>query len=173
MPVIPCPSPPPQPVHGVVQFDAGEFVAAWPDFTGLRNPQMANAFSLATLVMDNSCCSIVSDANQRMALLYMLTAHVAFLVYGSNDGAVPPNIVPPPGIVGRINAAAEGSVSVQAQYSSEVGQSEAWYIQTKYGAMFWQATVNFRTMHYIGAPETGPNGPGFPFQQWGGFPDFE
>lgn len=171
MPVAPCPSPCPPPVRGIVVFDPAEFVAAWPDFTGLHNAQMANAFSLATLVLNNSCGSIVSDANQRMALLYMLTAHVAFLVYGSNDGT-PGGIVPPPGIVGRIASATEGSVSVQAEYSSEVGQSEAWFIQTKYGAMFWQATSYLRTMHYIGAPDSGPNGPGFPFQ-WGGFADFE
>lgn len=172
MPVAPCPTPCPPEVRGIVVFDPAEFIAAWPDFTGLRNPQTANAFSLATLVLNNSCGSIVSDATQRMALLYMLTAHVAFLVYGSNDGATPPNIIPPPGIVGRINAAAEGSVNVQAAYSSEVSQSEAWFIQTKYGAMFWQATSFLRTMHYVGAPDCGPNGPGFPFQ-WGGFADFE
>lgn len=173
MPVTPCPSPPPQPVHGVVTFDNAEFIAAWPDFTGIAPSSNQNAFNLATLLLDNSCGSIICDANQRMSLLYMLTAHVAFLVYGTNDGGSPPIIVPPPGIVGRINSATEGSVSVQAQYSSEVGQSEAFFIQTKYGAMFWQATSSVRTMHYVGAPQCGPNGPGFPFQPWGGFPDFE
>jgi Protein of unknown function (DUF4054) len=166
MPVIPCPSPPPQPVHGIVQFDAPEFVAVWPEFTGLTNGQMSNAFNLATLVLNNSCRSRVGDANTRLTLLYMLTAHVLFLVSGTNDGAG--TIVPPPGVVGRIAQAAEGSVSVAAEYSSEVSQSEAWFIQTKYGAMFWQATAQYRTMHYVGAPLTGPNGPGYPFQPWGG-----
>lgn len=166
MPVIPCPSPPPQPVHGIVQFDAPEFVAAWPEFTGLTNGSMANAFSLATLILNNSCRSIVGDANKRLALLYMLTAHIAFLVYGTNDGAG--NIVPPPGVVGRIASATEGSVSVQAEYSSQVSQSEAFFIQTKYGALYWQSTSQIRTMHYVGPPLCGPNGPGFPFQPWGG-----
>lgn len=171
MPVVPCPTPAPQPVHGIVQFDPAEFAAAWPAFAGLANIQMANAFSLATLVLNNSCGSIVGDANQRMALLYMLTAHVAFLVYGANDGT-PGGIIPPPGIVGRIASATEGSITVQAAYSTEVRQSEAWFIQTTWGAMFWQATSQFRTMHYIGAPQCGPNGPGFPFA-YGGFADIE
>lgn len=170
MPVVPCPVPAPQPVHGIVQFDAAEFAAAWPDFVGLCDGQTAGAFSLATLILNNSCDSAVCDANQRMALLYMLTAHITFLAYGTNDGMG--NVVPPPGVVGRIASASEGSISVQTAYSTEVSQSEAWFIQSKYGAMFWQVTSPFRTMHYIGAPDSGPNGPGYPFQPWGGLPDY-
>ena len=170
MPVVPCPSPCPPITRGVVVFDAQEFIDAWPDFTGITNGQMATAFNLAQLVLNNSCGSIIEDANVRLTLLYMVTAHVAFLLYGTNDGAG--NVVPPPGIVGRINAAAEGSVSVQAEYASEVSESLAWFSQTKYGAMFWQATAQYRTMHYIGAPESGPNGPGGPFG-WQGFTQIE
>ncbi len=165
MPVVPCPSPCPPITRGIVQFDTVEFVAAWPEFTGLTNGSMQNAFNLATLLLNNSCGSIVQDANVRLMLLYMLTAHVAFLVYGTNDGAG--NVTPPPGIVGRIASATEGSVTVAAEYSSEVSQSEAFYIQTKYGAMFWDATSLYRTMHYIPAPSFGPNGPGFPFGFFG------
>lgn len=164
MPVIPCPNPIPQPVHGVVQFDNTEFTGQWPEFTGISSSRNQNAFNLATLLLNNSCGSIVCDANQRMTLLYMLTAHVGFLVNGTNDGAG--NVNPPPGIVGRIASATEGSVSVAAEYSSEVGQSEAFYIQTKYGAMFWDATSYLRTMFYTPAPNHGPNGPGFPWGDW-------
>lgn len=169
MPVIPCPTPCPPIVRGIVEFSAPEFVASWPEFTGLTNAAMQNAFNLATFLLNNSCASLVQDANRRLVLLYLLTAHVAFLNSGTNDGAG--NVTTAPGIVGRIDTAAEGSVSVGASYSSEVGQSEAFFIQTKYGAQFWQMTAQYRTMHYIGPPSFGPNGPGFPWQT--GFTEIE
>ena len=164
MPVIACPTPAPQPVHGVVQFDNAEFIAAWPEFTGIPSGKNQNAFNLATLLLNNSCGSIVCDANVRMTLLYILTAHVGFLVNGTNDGAG--NVNPPYQVVGRLASATEGTVTAATEYSSEVGQSEAFYIQSKYGAMFWQMTAQYRTMHYIAPPSFGPNGPGFPFQEW-------
>lgn len=158
MPVVPCPTPAPQSVHGVVVFDSAEFVALYPDFTGLINGTMQNAFNIAVFILNNSCCSAVSDANQRLILLYVLTAHVLILNAGTNDGAG--NVTPAQGIVGRIDSAAEGSVSVSASYSSTVSESEAYFIQTKYGAQFWQMTSPYRTMHYVGPPSFGPNGPG-------------
>ncbi len=161
MPVIPCPTPRPQPVHGIVQFDSAEFVALYPDFTGLTNGRMQTAFNDAVFLLSNSCCSAVRDANERLILLYKLTAHVLLLNDGTNDGAG--NTTTPQGIVGRIDSAAEGSVSVSAQYNATVGESEAFFIQTKYGAQFWQMTASYRTMHYIPPPSFGPNGPGFPF----------
>lgn len=164
MPVIPCPTPAPQPVCGVVQFNNAEFIAAWPEFTGISPGQNQTAFNFATLLLNNSCGSLVSDANIRMSLLYMLTAHVGFLINGTNDGAG--KITPPYQVVGRLANATEGSVSTGIEYSSEVSQSEAFYIQSKYGAMYWQITSVYRTMYYVGAPLSGPNGPGFPFQDW-------
>lgn len=161
MPVVPCPSPCPPPTLGIVQFDPVEFVAVYPEFTGLTNAAMQNAFNDATFLLNNSCGSAVCDANQRMALLYTLTAHVLLIDKGTNDGAG--NVTPAQGIVGRIDTAAEGSVNVSAQYNDEVTQSEAYFIQTKYGAKFWQQTAPYRTMHYVGPPSFGPNGPGFPF----------
>jgi hypothetical protein len=119
------------------------------------------AFNDATFLLNNSCASAVQDANQRLILLYTLTAHVLLIDRGTNDGAG--NVTSPQGIVGRIDSAAEGSVNVSAAYSSEVTQSEAYFIQTKYGAKFWQQTAQYRTMQYVGAPSFGPNGPGFPF----------
>ncbi len=164
MPVIPCPTPAPQPVHGIVQFDNAEFIAAWPEFTGISSARNQVAFNFATLLLNNSCGSLVCDANVRMSLLYILTAHIGFLINGTNDGAG--NVNPPYQVVGRLASATEGSVTAAVEYSSEVSESEAFYIQSKYGAMFWQMTAQYRTMHYIGPPSFGPNGPGFPFQDW-------
>lgn len=162
MPVVPCPTPCPPITRGVVQFSAPEFVALYPEFTGLTLAQQQNAFNDAQLLLDNTCGSAVQDANKRLILLYTLTAHVAFLLCGTNDGAG--NVNPPPGVVGRINSAGQGSVNVGAEYSSDVGESEAYFIQTKYGAKYWQQTVGYRLGgHYIPPPQCGPNGPGFPF----------
>lgn len=161
MPVVPCPSPCPPITRGIVQFDDAEFIAIYPEFTGIDSAAAQTQFNGATLLLNNSCASRVQDANKRMQLLYMLTAHLCVLNTGTDDGAG--DATPPQGIVGRIDSAGEGSVDVTAEYASEVSQSLAFFSQTKYGAFFWQATKAYRTMHYIGAPECGPNGPGFPF----------
>lgn len=158
MPVIPCPTPCPPVVRGVVQFSAPEFVALYPEFTGLTNGVMQNAFNDSIFLLNNSCASAVQDANARLILLYKVTAHVLLLNAGTNDGAG--DTTTPQGVVGRVDSAAEGSVSASAQYNAIVGESEAFFIQTKYGAQFWQMTASYRTMHYIGPPSFGPNGPG-------------
>lgn len=161
MPVVPCPTPCPPITRGIVQFSGAEFVASYPEFTGVPAPAAQTQFNGATLLLNNSCASRVQDANKRMALLYMLTAHLCALNTGTNDGAG--NVTEAQGIVGRISDATEGTVSVGAEYASEVGQSLAFFAQTKYGAFFWAATASYRTAHYIPAPDCGPNGPGFPF----------
>lgn len=168
MPVVPCPSPCLPVVRGIVQFEATEFNTLYPNFAGLDAGVEQTAFNDAQFLLNNSCASRVQDANQRLILLYKVTAHVLILNAGENDGNG--NVTTPQGIVGRIASAAEGSVNVASEYSSTVGQSEAFFIQTKYGAQFWQMTAQYRTMHYIGAPSFGPNGPGYPFEVWGGGP---
>ena len=161
MPVIPCPSPCPPPTVGVVQFSSDEFNVLYPEFAGLNPTVQQNSFNDATLLLNNSCNSYVFDANQRMSLLYTLTAHCLLIDRGTNDGQG--NVTPAQGIVGRIDNASEGSVSVSASYNSDVSQSEAYFIQTKYGAKFWEQTAYIRTATYIGAPSVGPNAPGFPW----------
>jgi uncharacterized protein DUF4054 len=163
MPVTsPCPTPTPI-VPGIATFAYGEFTGIYPEFNGAAQGACSNNFTLATILLSNCCGSIVKDPNVRLSLLYMLTAHITFL-----NTPCPANNNQPNGIVGRIDSAAQGSVNVTAEYSSEVSQSEAYFIQTKYGAQFWQSTAGYRTMHYIPAPSTGLNGPGFPWQV-GGF----
>lgn len=164
MPVVPCPSPCPPITTGVVQFSSAEFVALYPEFTGIPLAAQTNAFNDATTLLDNTCGSAVQDANKRMAFLYMLTAHECFLESGSNDGAG--NIVPPPGanIVGRVANASEGSVSAAVEWDGTGSPSQAYFLQTKYGAKFWQRTATYRMAFYVSPPSSGPNGPGFPFQ---------
>lgn len=171
MPVVPCPSPAPQPVHGVVNFDATEFLATYPEFTGINTAQptaLGNDFVGATFLLDNSCCSRVQDANQRMFLLYLLTAHIAAIMQGTNDGAG--NVVPPLGVVGRISDASEGDVSVSSQWEAPPNANQAYFVQTKYGAEYWTMTARYRTAIFLPAPPSaynplwgygiGPWGPG-------------
>lgn len=132
---------------GVVVFDSAEFLAIYPEFTGADPTALGFNFALATLNISNCCGSPVPDPNVRQSLLYLLTAHITALFTPSaqNNNA-------PPGIVGRISNATEGSVSVGAQFPST--PESAWFDQTKYGAQFWAITAVFRTMHYIPAPIT-------------------
>lgn len=155
MPVIPCA--PSAPVLGIAQFSAAEFVAAYPEFAGFGTggppptsaPIPAANFSLATMLLANSCGSRVVDANQRLSLLYLLTAHMTFLSNGTNDGGTPPIILPAPGIVGRIATATEGAVSVGAEFEAPPSASQAYFIQTKYGALYWTLTARYRTAIWI------------------------
>jgi len=137
-----CPPVPTVNQRGVVRFVKAEFIAAYPAFATLTDDQLQTAFGVATIFLNNSCCSIVEDAPTRQLLLYMLTAHVSALIYGENGTA-------PSGIVGRVNNAREGSVSVGAEYAAEMSMSEAYFSQTPYGAMFWQATTVYRMGGYI------------------------
>lgn len=159
MPVSPCPSPTPQPQRGVVTFDAADFKTKYPAFASVDDALLQGDFDVATFFLNNSCCSIVKDAPTRERLLYVVTAHVAALLQGENG-------LPPSGMVGRVSSGTEGSVSASSEYAKDMSMSEAYFTQTKYGAMFWQATMGFRNFHYVPAPNAGCIGRGGPF----GFP---
>lgn len=151
MPVIPCA--PVAPVYGIVQFSATEFLAAYPEFTGINTAApaaLANNFGMAQILLNNSCGSRVRDANQRLILLYMIVAHLTLLLQGSNDGAG--NVQPPVGIVGRIASAAEGAVNVASEFDAPPNANQAFFIQTKYGALYWTATARYRMFIYMAPP---------------------
>lgn len=253
MPVVPCATV--QPVFGIVDYSAAEFLASYPEFTGINNASpasLANDFVGATFLLNNTCCSRVQDANQRLFLLYLLTAHIATIFQGVNDGGIGspvfagsvsisgstlavvsvtsgallpgaslydgpgvgpgnvipgsvviasqsggtpggvgtytlvgsvgtvapenmivpgvPNVSPPLGIVGRINQAAEGDVSVSSEWQAPPNASQAYFVQTKYGAQYWTMTAKYRTAQFLPAPPhaynplagygIGPWGPG-------------
>ncbi len=151
MSVIPCA--PSTPVLGIVTFTPAEFVAAYPEFTGITNAAMTQNFSIAQLLLNNSCGSRVRDANNRQTLLFLLVAHLTLLSSGSNDGAG--NVQPPVGIVGRIDTATEGAVSVSAQFDAPPNASLAYFEQTKYGALYWVLTARYRNFMYVAPPSNG------------------
>jgi hypothetical protein len=157
---------------GVVTFndptDYENFVAAWPMFAGLTYPQLNQCFIQAQVYLNNTQSSRVLQIEDRQPLLWMLTCHIAKLFYGTNDGNG--NISGPSQIVGRVNTATEGSVSVGADMPG-VTASSAWYMQTQWGAMYWQATAKYRTARYMRGQSGNAPRPVFPMVGWGGSGD--
>lgn len=128
----------------IVQFNLAAWRALYPEFAAVTDQQVNDCFALATLYQRNDGNGPVDDGTIALSLLNLLTAHVVQLRYGSS-------ITPATGVVGRISNATEGSVSASADYPG-VTPSQAWYVQTSYGAAWWQATAAYRTMHYIPGP---------------------
>lgn len=122
-----------------VVFVPDDFKAAYPAFAAVPDAALEHYFELATLYLSNSACSVVQDLGKRKALLWMLVAHIAQLSGALNGGQTGP--------VGRTSSATEGSVSVS--FSFPENPNSAWFDQTPWGAMFWQATLKYRTMRYF------------------------
>ena len=122
---------------GVVEFDATEFRELFPVIQA-SDAQLSMFFQMAEGFLDNTECSIVSDLDARKNLLYMLVAHIATL----NDQVESGNSV-----VGRVASASEGSISISLDYGT-MGNNERWYLQTPYGANYWQMTKRYRSFLY-------------------------
>lgn len=138
----------------VVAFDPAGFVARYPEFASVLPATLSSYFTEATLYLNNTPSSRVSDPAQLALLLNMVTAHIAALYGGTNGEAASP-------LVGRVNAASEGSVSVGVAMDGVPGTA-AWFMQTKYGASYWQATARFRTMRYVPGSSSPAGFCGFP-----------
>jgi hypothetical protein len=129
----------------VATFSFSAWQSAYPEFstTVITSAQAQNYFNIATIYFRNDGGGPVQDPTMQLTLLNMLTAHVAFLAVGNNNGPSSAS----QGIVGRISSATQGSVSVSAELSN-VPQAAAYYAQSEYGWTFWNATAPFRTMNY-------------------------
>lgn len=137
----------------IVAFDYAQWIATFPEFAVTVNPTQAQSyFNLATSIHRNDGGGPVNNEAQQLTLLNLVTAHIAAMFS-------PPACGTPSGLVGRINSATEGSVSVQAAYSNNVSEQMAWFIQTKYGAMYWTAAAPYRTMRYLPNKNRGVVGP--------------
>lgn len=142
-------------VPGIVTFDPAAFIAAFPAFTQVPAPALTANFNLATLLLDNSTCSVVQDAPTRAQLLNLITAHITALLNGVNGE-------PPQGVVGRVSSATEGSVSVQTEMLTQT-ESAAYWNQTQWGALYWRTTAQYRTARYF--PPCDSDTP-FPWGSW-------
>lgn len=130
----------------IVTFDPAAFTARYPEFASVQSTVLGLYFAEATMHLDNTDSSRVSDVGQRTVLLNMLTAHIAAMNgCGANGQGAS-------GMVGRINSASEGSVSVSSEYAAPTNGTMAWFIQTPYGAAYWAATASYRTMQYVAYP---------------------
>ena len=123
-----------------VAFDPAAFKARYPEFSVVSAPVLSGCFAEAGLYLSNTDTSPVQDLVRRAMLLQMLTAHIAFLGGAlSGDGQARP--------VGRVSTASEGSVSAGFEYTTP--GTQAWFVQSQYGAAAWQALLPYRSFRYI------------------------
>ncbi|MDR3534021.1 MAG: DUF4054 domain-containing protein [Rhodopila sp.] len=134
---------------GTVAFDYAFWQAQYPQLAASVPPAQALGFwAQAGLYLDNTGCSPIVDATpygKRAIILYMITSHIAALFATINGNAPSP-------LVGRINSASEGSVSVQTDVGDLPGSAQ-WFAQTPYGFAAWQAMAPYRTALYIAPPQ--------------------
>lgn len=124
-------------MSGVVVFDPAEFRLLYPSISA-TDEQLEMYFAMAETFLDNTECSIVKDLDARKTMLYLLVAHIALLSQQAENGNP---------VVGRISNATEGTVSVGLDYGT-MGNNERWYLQTPWGAMYWQMSKKYRSMVY-------------------------
>ena len=138
---------------GVVVFDPAAFKVTYPEFGAVADDTLQAKFNLTPVYLNNTDSSLVSDPVQRAILLNMLVAHLCALSgLNASGGAGAAQA----GMVGRITSATEGTVSVSSDFDN--GQpSSAWFTQTQYGAMYWQAIAPYKTMHYMPGRSNAPN----------------
>lgn len=135
----------------IATFDADAFKVTYPQWSGLPNPQLQDYFDIATLYWRNDGTSPAKTVAIQSMLLNLLTAHITQLSAGVDGKGAS-------AVVGRINSASEGSVSVGADYPATA--SNAWFLQTPFGASFWQATAAYRMLTYMPGPTRFGNGLG-------------
>ena len=123
-----------------VVFDTGRFLARFPEFENVADEQLQALFNEATLYLDNTDASLVTNVAAREALFMLLVAHLAQLNFGSKTSPATP-------LVGRVTSVSEGSVSISGDAPALPGTA-TWHGLTKYGISYWQATAPWRTMHY-------------------------
>lgn len=132
----------------IVTFDFANWLALFPQFgvttptfTALTEQQVTQVIlPLAEQYVRNDGGGPVCNPATQIQLLNLMVAHIAQLLFGSSTQPLSP-------LVGRISNASEGSVSVGTDFPTT--PSNAWFVQTQYGAMFWQLSLPFRLGRYI------------------------
>ena len=133
----------------IVVFVPADFKAAYPEFAAISDARCTVMFTMAAqAILDNTDNSPVMALDYRTQLFYLLVAHLLTLFAVAADGSERP--------VGRVDTATEGSVSVGFAYELPPGSAmAAWFNQTKYGALYWMMTAQFRSMKYFVAGDSG------------------
>lgn len=142
-----------------VTFNYALWQAMFPELGAIPITAATGYFMRASILFANPS-RVVSDPNNLLTLLNLLTAHIAALNNQGQGQQSPGSPLDPTNPVGRISNATEGSVSVQTQNDYPPGTPQ-WYQQTRYGSEFWTATAQYRTMRYErGQLQPGAVGPG-------------
>lgn len=146
-----------------VTYSYADWIASFPEFAGCSEPQGQAYFNRAATIFANDLANPAYAAQGAAGfkiVFYMLVSHVAWL-NAPRDASGNPSATGQPAspIVGRINSASEGSVSVQADMgdANAGSPSQAWYMQTRYGAEFWAATALQRAATYMANPLVMPD----------------
>jgi hypothetical protein len=132
-------------VPGVVTFVVADFQSQYPAFASTPTGLLTQYFTMAESFLDNTPHSVVQDLDRRTQLLYLITAHIAFL-FGRAAGDDGQNAA----IVGQMTSGSEGSVSVA--FAASANRSAAFWMMSIYGAMYWQMVLPYRSFRYAPAP---------------------
>jgi hypothetical protein len=155
-------------VGAVATFDYPTWIASYPQFNNCTSLQGQGWWNRAGLILNPDGGSPVATVNELSALLYLLTSHIGWL-NAPRDALGNPAATGtlPPAVVGRISSASQGSSSASIEWNGSGSPSEAWYIQTPFGAEYWNATAKYRTMRYRANPTFVPTA-AFPGPIWRG-----
>lgn len=150
---------------GPVNFNYATFVAAYPEFQNLTEPQLKNYFEMTDAFFANDTSNPAfgsgvdgSGVDRMTRLAYLLTAHVAKLMAPRDAAGNPSATGAAAGTIGQMTSASEGSVSVGfAEFAKGSNAQAAWFAQTQYGIMYWQATAQYRMARYLPNPTMVPS----------------
>lgn len=132
------------PPGAITTFNYNQFTLSFPELSYLSQAQLQQYWNLAQyFVANNGQRGAIANSALQSTALNFATAHLVKLFANDVNGN------PPSGLVGRVSHAAEGTVNVAAEWGSTVSDAEAWWIQTQYGAAFWNCTRAMRTFHYM------------------------
>ena len=152
---------------GPITFNYTAWTVLFPELASVSEVQATQYFGVATMYVRNDGGGPIRDVNMLTNALNFTTAHVAKLLSQETNG-VPTTggTSPPPGIVGRINTANQGSVSVGLDFP-EQQPNAAWWNQTTYGAMVWSMLKPYRTARYLGSTRRRTYNPPARYFGWG------
>jgi Protein of unknown function (DUF4054) len=148
-----------------IVFNYAVWIAEFPEFAAVSQPLAQSYFNRATNFWNN--CGWQASLPNAAGLLNLLTSHIAWLNAPRDANGNPASTGQPASpLVGRIDQASEGSVSVHADMGEATAgsPSQAWYMTTKYGAEFWYAVAAFRTARNVRGPSSAPVQP---IYNWG------
>lgn len=126
---------------------------AFPEFGGfLEKNRFYYFWGLASAYLDDGPCSLIPKKIRRYAF-DLLVAHLALLnlnalskTYGPDGKQI---IALSPSLVGRINSATEGSVSIGTGSNFSGSGTEEWYALTQYGLEYWNLVKQYIRGLYV------------------------